>query len=352
VTLRNHGGGVALRSPTPLEGRLLDALRRASCSGDDGPLRALVGAEPSDPRDGLATLGLIHGLSMAPIEELAGAEQWQHHPAVADLRWRLEVSLVERLDALAAEQLPDMPDDDGAVAALRRLAHVDAVPEVYRWLAERATFDELIGFLALEGGPDGGFDDLVALCQVGLSGRPKLVLAANYWDEMGRGELEEVHTALHRRLGEALGLSGRSAEPLPEWALLRGVLGSFLALSRAHQPEAVGAFGLIELQAGPRCRWVLKALDRLDAPHDAAPFYAEHAEADPRHGKDWLDHAVAELATDPRWAEGIVRGARWRAAVGSAFFAQALVAVTGAVPDRVSDSDLDADLGAGRARAS
>jgi hypothetical protein len=330
VTLRNHGGGVALRSPTPLEGRLRDALRRSTDTGADGPLRALVGAEPADGRDGLAALAVIHGLSMSPIDALAGAEAWQHHPAVADLRWRLEATLVGLLDVLADELLPDLPDGEGAVAAMRRLARVDAVPEVYRWLAERATLDELVAFLELEGGPDGGFDDLVALCQVGLSGRPKLVLAANYWDEMGRGDIVEVHTELHRRLGAALGLGERPSDRVPEAALLRGVLGSFLALSRSHQPEAVGAFGLVELQAGPRCRWVLKALDRLDAPRDAVPFYAEHAEADPLHGRDWLDHAVAELAADPRWADGIVRGARWRAAVGSAFFAQALVSVAGA----------------------
>ena len=59
------------------------------------------------------------------------------------------------------------------------------------------------------------------------------------------------------------------------------------------------------------------------------PFYAEHAEADPRHGKDWLDNAVTELATDPRWAEGMVRGARWRAAAGIQFFADVLPLVAG-----------------------
>lgn len=333
MTLRNHGGGVALRSPTPLDGRLRAALRNATTTGADGVLRALVGAEPTDHRDALAALSTIHGLSMAPVDALGGAEAWQHHPAVADVRWRLEAELVGRLDALAEQWLPDPTEGEGAVATMRRLARLDAVPEVYRWLADEATLDEVVAFLALEGGPDGGFDDLVALCQVGLSGRPKLVLAANYWDEMGRGEPAEVHTVLHQRLSAALGLAEQPSAAVPESALLRGVLGSFLALSRAHQPEAVGAFGLIELQAGSRCRWVLKALDRLGAPSDAVPFYAEHAEADPRHGRDWLDHAVAELAADPRWAAGMVRGARWRAAVGSAFFADALDLVRGSVHD-------------------
>jgi hypothetical protein len=93
-----------------------------------------------------------------------------------------------------------------------------------------------------------------------------------------------------------------------------------LATNRHLHREMVGALGLIELQAGPRCRKVVAALRRLDAPADALPFYEEHAVADPRHGKDWVDHAVATLAEDPGWATGMVRGARWRSLVNRRFF--------------------------------
>ena len=34
------------------------------------------------------------------------------------------------------------------------------------------TAADLVDFLALEGGPDADFDDLVALCQIGLRGSP------------------------------------------------------------------------------------------------------------------------------------------------------------------------------------
>ena len=36
------------------------------------------------------------------------------------------------------------------------------VPEIYEWLASDAGRDDIVEFLSLEGGPDGGFDDLVA----------------------------------------------------------------------------------------------------------------------------------------------------------------------------------------------
>ncbi len=323
----------AQRSPSRLEDRLGAALRLATTTGDDAALRLLADADALDRRDGLAALAAIHDLSLAPVDRLGGTERWQHHPAVAELRLRLEADLVAHLDQLDAETDWDLPDPDDAVDSMRRLARLDAVPEVYRWLAEEATFDQLVEFLSLEGGPDGGFDDLVALCQVGLSGRAKLVLGRNYWDEMGRGDERCVHTVLHEQLARALRLQAVPRAEQPVEALERAVLGSFLVLSRAHQPEAVGALGMVELQAGPRCRWVLKALQRLDAPAGAVPFYAEHAEADPRHGKDWLDHAVTELAADPRWARGMVRGARWRALVSRRFFDAALLAVRGAAHD-------------------
>jgi hypothetical protein len=107
----------------------------------------------------------------------------------------------------------------------------------------------------------------------------------------------------------------------PDAALERALLGSVLATNRRWQPEMVGALGLIELQAGPRCRRVLAGMDRVGLGDDATAFYAEHATADPRHGKDWLQQVVGPLGRDAGWAEGIVRGARWRWLVNDRFFA-------------------------------
>ena len=148
------------------------------------------------------------------------------------------------------------------------------------------------------------------------------MLGANYWDEMGRGSLDAVHTELHRRLAVALELPHVPVEELPIEALERSALNGLLATNRALQPEMIGALGLLELQAGPRCRRVVAALDRLDAPSDAFPFYEEHATADPRHGKDWLDRGVSSLTeTTPEWGPRIVRGARWRSDVNRRLFA-------------------------------
>ena len=101
--------------------------------------------------------------------------------------------------------LADEPDD--VVEALRTLAARERAPAIYQWVAEEKAWDPVLLFLALEGGPDDIFDDLVATCQVGLPlGPAKMKLANNYWDEMGNGNFEDVHNVLYRRFVEAVDL--------------------------------------------------------------------------------------------------------------------------------------------------
>jgi len=258
----------------------------------------------------------VHDLHVAPISELGDRARLQHHPDTAARKFELDEWFVSHLEAMPA---PDVDRGDAA-ASMRALARIDLVPPVYEWLAEEATREELVEYLSLEGGPDGGFDDLVAACQIGIDGVAKLELAQNYWDEMGNGRLDRVHTHLHRKLARALGLRAVPRAELPVEALERAALGSLLATNRWLQPEMIGALGLIELQAGPRCRKVVRALERIGAGWDAMDFYAEHADADPRHGKDWVDKVVTALMDDGDWGARIVRGARWRSAVNARFF--------------------------------
>src|SRR4051812_23245299 len=294
-----------IMSPTT---SLAERTHRALRLGGDA-LDGLAGSEPLDRRDTLATLLTIYDLHTAPIDQVGPAVRWQHHPGLAALKVKLEADLVAALDGATP---PAAVDDTNAPGALRALAHVDLVPDVYRWVADDASYTELVDFLNLEGGPDGGFDDLVALCQVGLGGRPKVELATNYWDEMGNGEVEGVHTDLHRLLAGALDLRAVPRAEQPVEALERSALGGLLATNRMYQPEMIGALGLIELQAGPRCRKVIAGLRRVGASAEAFPFYEVHASVDPEHGKDWVDNAVVPLVEeDPSWSPGIVRGARW-----------------------------------------
>jgi hypothetical protein len=295
-----------------LSTRLEDAIAR----DDSFELKQLAKLDPSDRRDRFLTLLQIYDLHALPVAALGNRARHASDPAIAAIKQRCEAVWLSELAVLA----PPEPADEDPIAAMRTLAARDRLPEVYKWLARDARWDQVVRFLALEGGPDAGFDDLVAQCQVGLTGRAKLELATNYWDEMGNGDLAKVHTTLHRQMADAILLPHLPTEDLPTSALARTALGGLLSTNRWLQPEALGAFGLIELQAGPRCRLVLQAFERCDAPATAYPFYEVHAEVDPRHGKDWLENAIAPtVSANPEWAPRIVRGARWRSAVNAAF---------------------------------
>jgi hypothetical protein len=307
---------VSAPAPAPTA-RLASRLDRAWATGS-AALDDLMDAEPVDARDGALTLAAIHDLFVAPIDTVRATVAYQHHPAVVALKGRLESALLDRVADLASDDAA--LGGVSAVESIRALAAQDLVPPVYQWVAASASWAGLRAFLAMEGGPDGGFDDLVALGQIGLGGEPKLEMARNYWDEMGRGSLPAIHTELQHRMAVAVRLGSTPRALLPLVALDRSLLCTVFATNRRLQPELVGALGLIELQAGPRCRQVVRGLKRLRAGEDALAFYQEHADADPRHGKAWLDHVVRPLSTDPWWASGMVRGAMFRSAVNAAFF--------------------------------
>jgi Iron-containing redox enzyme len=310
--------------------RLADELRSALTSLDGRELDPLATATPLDLRDRFDTLLTIYDLHLAPVEKLGDSAKWQHHHAVVAVKTRCESQWLKEL-----QSAPQTVASSGAavMAAMRALAARGRLSETYLWLARQATWAQVVAFLALEGGPDANFDDLVAICQLGLKGPAKDELANNYWDEMGCGNPSAVHTYLHSQLVEAVGMELVPREEQPVSALARAALGGLLATNRWLQPEMLGALGLIELQAGPRCQLVLQALHRCGAPSGAFPFYQVHADMDPQHGKGWLEKAVfPSVEANPAWGIRILQGAQWRSEVDAAFQGDAINILTSEKP--------------------
>src|SRR5690606_8942937 len=103
---------------------------------------------------------------------------------------------------------------------------------LFPWLEHPAALAELRRFLRQEGAGEAGFDDLVALTQLRMPEQPKLELARNYWDEMGRGIASAMHGPMLTRLADALQLD-RSVEPVGE-AIALGNLLAGLAFNRHY----------------------------------------------------------------------------------------------------------------------
>ena len=256
----------------------------------------------------------------AESSTLGGAEHWQHGTAGGP---RSSSSLERRFRARLGGDDAGAREPTTSPTPSRAIAHEGImVPAVYDWLAGAADrLPHLVEFLALEGGPDAGFDDLVALCQIGLSGLPKLTLAANYWDEMGRGALAPgAHRAAPRHGRRALGV-----RTIPARNACRSKSSNRQVRSTATsppiaslQPEMLGSLGLLEVQAGPRCR-----ARRLRAAPPRRPWPprcpSTRSTQPPTRGTARTGSTrrrYAPVVVDhPDWAPRILRGARSRALV-------------------------------------
>lgn len=194
-------------------------------------------------------------------------------------------------------------DGAGFVGWYRALfkRHLQDASGFFDYLAEQASLDEMAFYVCLEEQVDGRFDDVIALAQVGLAGEEKLALARNYWDEMGSGQLEGMHTRLFgesaahfRAVLQASPLaSGLSATAE---AIRNGNLLMLMALDRRHAVRLLGALTLLEHTAPHRFAKAVAGMRRLGVPPAAVYYHEIHIEVDARHGDDLLHRIVAPLA--------------------------------------------------------
>jgi hypothetical protein len=191
---------------------------------------------------------------------------------------------------------------------------------LFPWLAEKCSMDEMKWFLTQEVAGEAGFEDLTAMTQLKLPTRPKLELARNYWDEMGRGNPKAMHGPLLAALAEHLEL-----DPLPETtvteslALANTMAG--LAANRRYAFHSVGALGVIEMTAPGRSAATSAGLKRLGVKAGNRHYFALHAVLDIRHSMAWNSEAIEPLVSEnPEVAIAIAEGALMRLECGARCF--------------------------------
>lgn len=236
---------------------------------------------------------------------------------------RLEGAFLEELRQEVADEAAEAPRDaQGFIAwfeALKEHGPGQGDP-LFPWLAESANRDELRWFLQQEAAGEAGFDDLVALTQVKLPDQPKLELARNYWDEMGRGNARGMHGPMLARLVTALELNPQIETTVWESLALANAMTA-LATTRRYAWHSVGALGVIELTAPGRSAHVAAGLARIGLSERQRRYFALHAVLDVKHSEDWNREALIPLvAEDPRRAQAIAEGALLRLRCGAACF--------------------------------
>lgn len=255
------------------------------------------------------------GLAHWNRERLAPAfpeTDWQKQME-RDLRMaRLEGGFIEELRTEVADEAAQAPTDaDGFIAWFERLKEVGPGQgdPLFPWLAEQADATQLKWFFEQEAAGEAGFDDLVAMTQVKLPVRPKLELARNYWDEMGRGQAEGMHGPMLDALVETLEVDPVIENTVWESLALANAMTA-MAASRRYAWHSVGALGVIELTAPGRSALVAKGLKRIGLSNKERRYFDLHAVLDVKHSAEWNREALRPLVEeDPRRATAIAEGA-------------------------------------------
>jgi hypothetical protein len=241
-----------------------------------------------------------------------------------DLRMlRLEGGFIEELRGEIASSAAEAPDDpDGFVSwfeALKESGPGQNDP-LFPWLANQASLEEMRWFLEQEAAGEAGFDDLVAMTQVKLPAGPKLELARNYWDEMGRGNIQGMHGRMLDVLVDTLALRPEIDSTVRESLALANAMTA-MATSRRYAWHSVGALGAIELTAPGRSACVAAGLRRLGFSDRERRYFDLHAHLDVKHSEAWNREALHPLVSeDPRRARAIAEGALIRLTCGHRCF--------------------------------
>lgn len=241
-----------------------------------------------------------------------------------ELRMRyLEGLWIDRLRAGISNFLKAIPTESSAFMSwfddLRHDGPGQGDP-LFPWLAESATLSQMKWFLTQEAAGEAGFDDLVALTQVQFPPQPKLEMANNYWDEMGRGHQKGMHGLMLADCVTGLELQPRMEATVWESLALANLMVA-LASNRHYAYQSVGALGAIEMTAPGRVSRVNEGLRRLGATAQVRRYFQLHAGLDVKHSEDWNREVIEPLvASNPSLCLPIAEGALLRLAAGERCF--------------------------------
>ncbi|WP_307622256.1 iron-containing redox enzyme family protein [Streptomyces sp. V3I7] len=199
-------------------------------------------------------------------------------------------------------------------------------PEFCEYLADEATLGEIALFFMAEELVDSKFDDLMAMVQIGTQGNTKLTIAENYWDEMGEGKLEDMHTRLFEHSAQYMRkqlaeLRIDDVELYCSEVYENACLLLMYGIHRHLVPRALGAMGVLEQSASPRFQAMVDGCARLGVPEDVIHYQRIHVHVDADHGAEWFEGVFVPLVQEsPELLREISLGVLTRVRVANAYY--------------------------------
>lgn len=169
------------------------------------------------------------------------------------------------------------------------------------YLRDEAPVEAIAFYICMEEQVDGSFDDVMALTQLGMPCPEKMIIADNYWDEMGNGDLDLVHTTMFATsadyLKDVLNKSQCELSQVPPLACLQnGNILLMWALRRKYMMRLFGAIGLVEGSAPFRFACTTEGMERCELPEEVIAYHRAHISIDAKHGKELIDDVLGPYA--------------------------------------------------------
>ncbi|AOJ43350.1 hypothetical protein WJ23_22490 [Burkholderia lata] len=265
-------------------------------------IHAAPGPETADvPR--CNTLDAQKRLNAFYLRELAPPSAYDTIPQPAEYDEILALESEWNLHEESRLDLSGLPENAEQLEewyyTLRR-TNREAVAPFFRFLAEEASLEQLAFYVCLEAQVDGRFDDTIALSQIGMLGDMKLAVAENFWDEMGLGELEGMHTLLFGKAEPHFRQYLQRFDPSilsSALALKNGNLLSMYALRRWYVVRLLGTLTLLEDTVPYRFSKMVKGMRRHQVPEEVIAYHVLHTKIDVVHGNSLVKRVLLPLAT-------------------------------------------------------
>lgn len=258
------------------------------------------------------TLFCLYELHYSGLDGVSDSLEW--HPGLVGLRLGLEEAFEAALRRVVP--VPELPEPTGeAVAAeLFRLAADDDGPAVSRYVASKATVEQLQEFLILrsvyqlkEADPHSWVIPRLPV------GRAKAALIEIQADEYGGGRPERMHSHLFAVTMKGLDLEteyGWYLDYVPALTLASSNAMSLFGLNRRLRGAIAGHLAAFEMTSSIPNSFYARGFRRLGFDDDVTYYFDEHVEADAVHEQIAArDLAGGLVESDPGLLPDVLFGA-------------------------------------------
>jgi hypothetical protein len=238
-----------------------------------------------------AALFCLYELHYSGLEGVS--DEWEWEPGLIQVRRLMERPFEAELRAAAASAAGEINvppagelTSDAVADILFGLAATDTGPSVSRFVAKKATLDQLKEFLIHKSIYQLKEADPHTWAIPRLTGRPKAALVEIQADEYGGGRPERMHSVLFARTMRGLGMDdhyGAYVDAVPAVSLAAVNMMSLFGLNRRLRGAITGHLAIYEMTSSQPNRLYGSGFRRHGFDAEVTHYFDEHVEADAVH---------------------------------------------------------------------